>query len=117
MSILSKVGLEVIDNHWRRPEDPTPAHITIQTHEEKCDPIHNGYTHEFAFTMRVGAQTTFYANQAQYEGRHKLAETELLHLIYGPVLARLHRMRARAHDRDYRAVLAEVDALEQELLK
>lgn len=117
MSILRKVGLETIENHWRRPEDPMPAHVSVETYESVASPRYNGHTHEYAFTMRVGVQTTFYANQAQYDGRHKMAETELLHLIYGPVLARLHRIRSRTADRDYRAVMAEVDALEKELLE
>lgn len=116
MSILRKVGLETIENHWRRPEDPVPAHVTVETQESELSPKYNGFTHEYAFTMRVGVQTTFYANRAQYEGRHKMAETEILHLIYGPVLARLNRMRSRIADRDFRSAMAEVDALEKELL-
>lgn len=117
MSILdSKLGIETRPTYIRRLEDPSPVGITL-TERPVGEERYNGYTYEQGYETRATIATRWYANQAQYSDRLRLARKEMLYFMYGPIIHRFNELRARACDRDYREVLRIVDELERELVE
>lgn len=116
MSILDKCNIRTDDMHLRRPEDPQEVTATLTQVEDNSAPKFNGFTNESAYRTSIQLHTTWYANDAQFRGREQLARKELLHFMYGPVLHRLHEIRARVADRDFMAAMRVVDEIERELV-
>lgn len=117
MSILTKhLGVETTATRFRREMDPHPVEIVL-TERPLGEEQYNGYTYEQGYETRAVIATRWYANSAQYSGRHAIARKELLYFIYGPVIDRLNEIRARACDRDYREVLRVVDEIQKELIE
>ena len=113
------VGSVSRELHYRRPEDPHEAVVTYK--EMDLVPseaaFYNGYTFEEAFRTEVKVATQWYANQAQFRDRQKLARKEILHVLYRPYLQRAAELRARLYDRDHRRALEVLDEIEKELVE
>lgn len=117
MSILDRqLGIETRNIRVRRMSEP--ERVTAVTSElPTSNEVYNGFTYEQGYETRVVVATRWFANRAQFHIRKRLAEKEILHFLYGPLLQRLHELRARAYDRDYREVLRVVDEIEKELVE
>lgn len=114
MSILTRnFGLEARPAPYKRPDDPYSSVAIMETREEPGPP--QGF--QRSYRTRLLFQSLFYANDAEYEFAMKLQERELLQVIYGPVFAKLHRMRTAINNRDWREAMDVVDALEKEILE
>ena len=119
MSILDKTGISTRELHYRRPEDPHEAIVTYKEMDEVPSEaaFYNGFTFEEAFRTEVKVTTLWYANQAQFRDRQKIARKEILHVLYRPYLQRAAELRARLYDRDYRRAIEVLDEIEKELVE
>lgn len=118
MSILDKMRVSTRPVNFRRAEDPYGVTLDVLARSEPVQPDnYNGYSFEQAYVTDVRLSTMWYANDAQLEGRKELAEKEILHFIYGPIIRRFNELRARSADRDWREVHRILDEIEKELME
>jgi hypothetical protein len=67
------------------------------------------------FYLEARLTVTFWANRAQYECARELAETVLVHRLYGDILGELSELKLQISNGDRGASMLAVSRLEQKL--
>lgn len=89
MSWIEHVTTEKVIPNLKRYDSSVKAKLS--SHSDDFGYSHNGFTFEYAHRTKLVLQTIWYANDAQFSGRQRLAERAILETVFEPYT----RMRAR----------------------
>lgn len=114
MNWLEHVTTERVVPTLKRYDSSIKAKLEY-TSADHIESRYNGFTYEYAHKTKLCVQTIWYANDAQFSGRQKVAERAIVEMVFEPYTKIRHRLLHSLMDKDIETVLELLGRMEKEM--